>query len=203
MSDSPGEKPSTRELIVDCAYHLFISNGYHGTSMRQIAQEAGIAVSGIYNHFPSKEDIFVAVLEAYHPFRKILPVVESIKSSNLDTYFHALGDQSISVLKARPEFLNLLLIEIVEFNSAHVSILFELYYPEILKFVEQLSALRAQMRDIPPPMIVRSFIGMIYAYYLTDSLVGAYFPPEMVVDAFDCNIDIFLHGIMPPPDGGA
>jgi hypothetical protein len=78
-----------------------------------------------------------------------------------------------------------------------------LYYPEILKFVEQLSALRAQMRDIPPPMIVRSFIGMIYAYYLTDSLVGAYFPPEMVVDAFDCNIDIFLHGIMPPPDGGA
>ena len=50
----------TRAVLLDAAKRLFVSNGYHGTSMRQIADEAGLALGGIYNHFGNKEDIFVA-----------------------------------------------------------------------------------------------------------------------------------------------
>lgn len=48
----------TRESILEGAYQLFLRQGYHGTSMRQIAEEAGIALGGIYNHFSGKEEIF-------------------------------------------------------------------------------------------------------------------------------------------------
>jgi AcrR family transcriptional regulator len=55
MSDeslSRGER--TRETILDAARQLFIQQGYHGTSMRQIASQAGIALGSLYNHFPNK-----------------------------------------------------------------------------------------------------------------------------------------------------
>src|SRR5688572_9182786 len=58
----------TRARLLDAAYAEFRRNGFHGTSMRQIAQAAGLAVGGIYNHFHGKEDIFAAVLDSRHPY---------------------------------------------------------------------------------------------------------------------------------------
>ena len=49
---------STRDKILDEALVLFSENGYHGTSMREIAKAVGIKSSSIYNHFDGKEDIF-------------------------------------------------------------------------------------------------------------------------------------------------
>ncbi|MBF8283944.1 MAG: hypothetical protein HW378_2859, partial [Anaerolineales bacterium] len=63
----------TRTKLLEVAHGLFLENGFHGTSMRDIADAAGIAVGGIYNHFSDKEAIFAAVLDAYHPYHVILP----------------------------------------------------------------------------------------------------------------------------------
>lgn len=52
------EQQSTRELLLTVALRLFTTKGYHGTSMRDIASDAGIRVSGIYNHYSNKEAIF-------------------------------------------------------------------------------------------------------------------------------------------------
>ncbi|RAK11738.1 TetR family transcriptional regulator [Halanaerobium saccharolyticum] len=49
---------STREKILNEALELFAENGYHGTSMREIAKAVGIKGSSIYNHFSGKEEIF-------------------------------------------------------------------------------------------------------------------------------------------------
>lgn len=49
---------STREKILNESLELFAENGYHGTSMREIAKAVGIKGSSIYNHFSGKEEIF-------------------------------------------------------------------------------------------------------------------------------------------------
>ncbi|TDO90099.1 TetR family transcriptional regulator [Halanaerobium saccharolyticum] len=49
---------STREKILNESLDLFAENGYHGTSMREIAKAVGIKGSSIYNHFSGKEEIF-------------------------------------------------------------------------------------------------------------------------------------------------
>ena len=54
MEESSTKGERTRQEILQSAHQLFLKNGYHGTSMRQIAEGAGIAVGGIYNHFASK-----------------------------------------------------------------------------------------------------------------------------------------------------
>src|SRR4029079_5666195 len=94
----------TRRRVVEAAYTLFLHNGYHGTSMRQIAQAAGMAVGGIYNHFASKEDIFAEVLDQYHPYHVILPALAAAGGDTLEDFLRqvaALIDQAISAQRDR------------------------------------------------------------------------------------------------------
>jgi len=46
-----------KERIADAAANLFLSNGYHSTSVREIAQKAGLSVGSVFNYFTSKEEI--------------------------------------------------------------------------------------------------------------------------------------------------
>lgn len=55
---------ATRSRILDTAAALFREKGYDGTSMNDLARSVGITAPGLYWHFPSKEDILVAYLEA-------------------------------------------------------------------------------------------------------------------------------------------
>jgi AcrR family transcriptional regulator len=61
-------KSRTRERIVDCARELFNSRGFVDVSIDQIMAHAGLTRGGFYNHFQSKEDLFVEVVHAYEHF---------------------------------------------------------------------------------------------------------------------------------------
>jgi TetR/AcrR family transcriptional regulator, regulator of autoinduction and epiphytic fitness len=52
------------ELLV-AAESLFLRNGYPGTTMIAIAEQAGVAANALYWYYPSKDDIFVAVLDRH------------------------------------------------------------------------------------------------------------------------------------------
>jgi AcrR family transcriptional regulator len=51
-----------RERILAAALELFVQQGFHQTSTRQIAQAAGVAEGSIFNHFPTKKDLLVAAM---------------------------------------------------------------------------------------------------------------------------------------------
>jgi AcrR family transcriptional regulator len=70
MRTGPGrppktEGPSTRDRILDVAIDLFAQNGFHRTSVRDIARGVGIKESSIYNHFTGKDEILVTILEGF------------------------------------------------------------------------------------------------------------------------------------------
>ncbi len=51
------------DLILEAAEDLLLRKGYHSTSMDEIAAQAGVAKGTLYQHFPTKEDLFVALFE--------------------------------------------------------------------------------------------------------------------------------------------
>jgi AcrR family transcriptional regulator len=53
----------TFDLILDVAHRLFDARGYAATSVREIAQAAGIAKATVYHHFKDKEGILFTLLE--------------------------------------------------------------------------------------------------------------------------------------------
>lgn len=50
----PRDSLTSQEQILLAALVRFVKSGYHGTTIRQIAGEAGVSVPGLYHHFPSK-----------------------------------------------------------------------------------------------------------------------------------------------------
>src|SRR3954454_6746245 len=54
-----------RGTILDAALAVFSRRGYNGASIDEIAQAAGISKALIYEHFPSKKDLHVSLLERH------------------------------------------------------------------------------------------------------------------------------------------
>ncbi len=52
-----------REAILDAAVQEFRSVGYANTSMDRIADVANVSKRTVYNHFPSKEELFAAIVQ--------------------------------------------------------------------------------------------------------------------------------------------
>jgi AcrR family transcriptional regulator len=79
LKDKVTKGETTRMAIQDAALDLFLQQGFHATSMRQIADKAGLALGGIYNHFSSKDEIFAAIVMDKHPYKQIVPIILAAK----------------------------------------------------------------------------------------------------------------------------
>jgi AcrR family transcriptional regulator len=63
----PGTVPEgTRRRILETALRLFASQGFHGTSIRDVAKELGLQPSALYSHFPAKENILAELVQVGH-----------------------------------------------------------------------------------------------------------------------------------------
>jgi AcrR family transcriptional regulator len=187
----------TRQSIEDAAYALFLEQGYHGTSMRQIAERAGLALGGIYNHFASKEDIFQALIIEKHPYTQILPLIEQAPGNTTEAFIRNAARAIQDELGRRPDFIKLLFIEIVEFNGRHFPKLFETVYPHILPTLQRLGAPESGVRAIPLPVLLRTLMGSIIAFYLTEFLMtDNNLPVPLRNTSLEDFLDIYLHGIL-------
>ena len=52
-----------REQILDVSVQVFARNGFHSTSMNDVADAAGVTKPVLYQHFDSKQDLYLALLE--------------------------------------------------------------------------------------------------------------------------------------------
>ena len=85
---------AARERVVRSALQAFAANGYSGSSLAGIAAAAGLTTAGLLHHFPSKEELLIAVLKE--------------RDRAAGERFHLRGLQGLEVLDA--------LVEVVKAN---------------------------------------------------------------------------------------
>ena len=187
----------TRLALEEAAISLFLEQGYHATSMRQIAEQAGLALGGIYNHFSSKEEIFEAIIIDQHPYKKILPLVIAAQENGTEEFFSNAFQIIINELGKQPEFINLMFIELVEFKGKHGTLMIREIAPKILPVFERVIKARKDLRVTNPAVLIRSFFGMIISYFVTEMVVSnSVLGKLMPKNGTDLYIDNFLHGIL-------
>jgi len=99
-------KEETRAELVTAAADVFARRGFHGASLQEIAREAGYSTGAIYWHFSGKDDLFLAVYEAYtttrvREFEDIHARAQGEFSQRARTY----ADQWMARLRRDPEFM--------------------------------------------------------------------------------------------------
>jgi AcrR family transcriptional regulator len=195
----PGD---TRNAIIEAAYSLFLQQGFHGTSMRQIAARTGLTVSAAYNHFSSKDELFAAVLNAHHPYTTVIPALAEVKGDTVEEFLRRGARRMIQVLGQKPGFLRLMLIEIVEFDSRHMPALLAEVIPQLIEFAQTVVRRKGRLRPYSMPVLVRSFGGLFISYYISEIMIWKYLPKAMRTDCLDDFIEIYLHGVLSPSPSG-
>jgi AcrR family transcriptional regulator len=189
----------THQTVIEAAYDLFLEQGYAATSMRQIAEKAGLALGGIYNHFSGKEAIFAELIIDRHPYQQILPVLLNTPADDIEQFVRNAAKTMVDELGKRPDFIKLMFIEIVEFNGRNMPNMLEHVLPQILPLIEKFNKNKKVLRPMPSFVFFRAFLGLFFSYYMTELLLSNTPAALMQGNALEHFVDIFLHGVMVEP----
>ncbi|MBA8822983.1 AcrR family transcriptional regulator [Saccharopolyspora lacisalsi] len=58
-------RDARRAQLLVAAQHVFVTNGYHAAAMDDIAERAGVSKPVLYQHFPGKLELYLALLEKH------------------------------------------------------------------------------------------------------------------------------------------
>lgn len=80
MTPRTGRRPGssgTREAILDSARQMFGATGYNATSIRSVAQDAGVDPALVHHYFGTKEQLFIAAMDMpVNPAEVIAPILQ-------------------------------------------------------------------------------------------------------------------------------
>jgi TetR/AcrR family transcriptional regulator len=191
-----------RQQILEVATGLFARQGYQGTTTRQIAQRANVNEAIIFRHFPSKEELYWAVIENQCRIRRGRAGLEARLAGGGDDreVLTAIGEE----LLARDITLSrLLLFSALEnhelshrFFRTHVA-----QYLEMLGEYVRRGITEGRFREVDPMLAARGFLGMLVYHYQIQELFGGkqmqdYDPREVSRTL----ADIWLKGMAAKPD---
>jgi AcrR family transcriptional regulator len=163
-----------RAEILEAARRLFVSQGYHGTSMRAIAREAGDrAVAGLYNHFPTKEAIFKALIEERNPYDDLFAALETAleDARTAPDFIRAALRSALGIMPRHYDFIQLAQIDLREFGGQTIGEVLESgVIPHAMSLVQQVQALPG-LKPIDGLVWLRMMASLVIGFMVTDQIV--------------------------------
>jgi len=192
------------ERLIKAAREAFLTQGVDGASLREIAAEAGTSLGMITYYFPTKDDLFLAVLEQAYP--KLLADLSAAISGDGDLrekierlyrHLHRVSDEEFAVVR--------ILIREALVSSARLQKLFARFtgagghVPLMMSLLAQGQEQRALRTDLPPLGLLVGAIALGMAPMLVRrrmSELGAEVPsPEVAASVMSA---ILFEGIGAP-----
>ncbi len=196
-----------RAQILDVATGLFAQQGFRGTTTKLIADRAGVTEALIFRHFPSKEELYWAVIE-----RKINCAApldhmqENLEAGGED--LDVLSRLAAQMLERRSQdqtLSRLLLFSALEKHELSERF-FRNYvadYFEVLADFVRKGIAAGCFRDVDPLLAARGFLGMVIYHSWIQELYGGKkmqdFDPQVVSRTL---AGIWLRGMQPGAGSG-
>ncbi len=189
------QKENTRQLIVDTAHKLFSQEGYSKTTMRTLAEHAGIGLGTIFKHFPDKPSLLAA---AFHSDLEqiINKAWQSMPTTGIREQLLHISRELYSFYAENLIFARTLLKEVLFLEGEYGEILDTqvfAFLAKIAELIQQASANGELQRQIEPQQEALIFWSLYFSvlihglkqpqfnleqqYGLLASLVDAHFFP--------------------------
>ena len=196
--------------IEESALRVFTRQGFHGTTVRDIAKEAGVSLGNLYNYYKTKEEIYVSLVRRYGQ-RMI-----DIQQQTLKPLLGRFDDEGLQQLAAavrdivykHPDYWRLMYIDVTEFGNRH----FAHSFRQLSRNLEELAGGYANADDGLRPGVNRpAAYAAVYLHFFTYFLVEKLFggkqhlglPEEQAIAQL---IGIFQSGVHQPktnPNGAS
>ncbi len=187
MTEVLGRSARKRQTILSAGHDLFLSNGYQGTSVDQIAASAEVSKQTVYKHFGDKQGLLLAIVNTALE-STVAPFLERIRTLADTTDLEA----DLTVLAA--DYLRAVLQEpvvqlrrLVVGEANRVPELAQLYYDQapartIAAFAECFSALhdRGLLHASEPAIAAEHFAFLIVGRSIDQALF--YGGPQVLAD---------------------
>jgi AcrR family transcriptional regulator len=187
---------STRDAILEAAYRRFLLQGYHGTSMRQVARDAGISPAAIYNHFQGKEALYTALLTQRIPQRALVKALSAARGESAEALIHDAMQRMRATMQNRFDDLRLMFIELLEFQGRHIGSIAEEFLPEALVFIGKVQQANGRLRPFPAVLVLRAFGGLFMSYAITTAFLSQVPGFQDDPDDLRALVGILLHGLL-------
>ena len=165
LSTPPSPTPDpTRVRILTEAARLFVASGYHGVSMREVAEAVGVTKPALYHHYADKEALFLAMLEGTLAGLARLVAHAGTQSGVRAQLETLVGDLLASAPEQR---VGLQLAGELRHVSPARRAAFENEYRRVwmggLTRLIEGAAERGELRaDLPPALLTRALLALLY-----------------------------------------
>src|SRR3569832_226924 len=175
---SPSAIEKNKDRIEEAAKKLFIKQGFHATSMRNIAARAGTSLGNVYKYYRTKEEILGSIINKYQTIidgrlRSIFDEIdEPLKPESLVRF----GQQIKKMVNDHHDFWLLMYIDVLEFENLHFRKMFDgLAHNLRRRFAGQFAELKscgAVYGDIDPAVGFTAVYMQFFNYFLVEKLFG-------------------------------
>jgi AcrR family transcriptional regulator len=174
----PTRAELTRERILEAAEILFARRGLNGTRIREIAESAGVNSATIYSYFPSKAELYEAVLE--RGMRPMLDLMMEFSASPRD--MGAAGKflrAGMKHLSERPNLSRLIYLEIISEGSYLAALSSRWLRPLLAPAFTELkqATVSTPWEGNLTPLIITTFVQLSFGHFaltpLFRELIGA------------------------------
>jgi AcrR family transcriptional regulator len=160
-----------RRAIVEAAAALFQETGYEGASMSEVAKRWGGSKVTLYGYFPSKELLFMAVVEAHatsHLAEATRELVAApMNRGELETMLLRFGERMLHVLTNDRTALSVYRMVVAESGRSEVGELFRNAGPRAaeatLAAVLAAAMERGEIRKADPAVTASQFLALVTA----------------------------------------
>ncbi len=182
--------------ILAAALNLFITHGYHGLSMRQIAEAVGVSKAALYYHFRDKEQLFLAVLDIQLKHLETLIDLAAEKPTARQR-IRRLVREILSQPVAMRAAIRLASQEMAQLSEPARESFTHSYHT---RFIDKIRAVlkrgidQGELRPIDPQVATWALLGILYPYFFP-AQAGEVPPASEVIEPV---LQIFLDGIARP-----
>ncbi len=209
--------PRTRQIekseasmsaVLDAALALFSTQGFRATTLRQIADRAGLSVGNIYYHFPNKHEVYKRLFDRYWErlLDPELPLNKLFAKANFPEDLEKMAEEIEKVVEDNVEHILLIYVDVIEFRGEHIrsfyegmSQRFEESYGE--RFRERSE--RGDFGEADPMVAAMMATRWLFYYFTVEKCFGVPLhlgmTPKQAVDEF---IRLLRFGLLPRPGDG-
>jgi AcrR family transcriptional regulator len=176
VAEKSGKRASAeaehRSKILAAAERLFSTRGFHGTGLRDVAEEAGVSVGNIYNHFATKEELFDSLLQQLEKayLDPTQPLPRALAEVAFPGEIEKLGEASRETVKKFASYIRLIYVDVIEFKGKHVAKLYagmaDRYRQVFAKRLEE-GHKKGELSTEADPVIAAMMSTILYMYYFT------------------------------------